>query len=820
MGQVFRALDPRLGRHVAIKVSQQRFTERSEREARAIAALNHPHVCTLHDVGPNYLVMELVDGETLAERLKRGKLSIEQTIGFGAQVASALAAAHAKGIVHRDLKPGNIMLTGSGAKVLDFGLAKAAEDETLTAANLVLGTPAYMSPEQRQGKPCDARTDIYALGLVIHEMATGIRLAPGDQPRLDEIPEKLGHVVERCLAQDPQDRWQSARDLKSELEWAARDTRVHDLGEDRGRAARWRTSAAILTALLVFAVVAAALLFTRKPAPEGRVVRSAILPPANTSFDFAGNHGPAALSPDGTRMVFGATAEDGQQQLWIRALDSLDARALPDTRNATYPFWSPDSRWVAFFADGLLKKLDISGGTPIPLAAAAGGGIGGSWGAKGEIVFGASSFSPLLKVSSDGGDTSVAAETEVSGHGFPWFLPDGEHFLFGSWKGAGRMTLRVGSISSTASVVVGEADSNAICAEGRLLYLRGSSLVAQPFDTESLRTTGEAVLVAEGVQRFLNLVGTGVFSASTTGLLAYQTGAGATVGQLTWFDRAGHSVGTVGEPRAFFDIEFSPDGKTMLASAPDEVGNYDLWKYDLDRGLATRFTSDPAGEYYGQWSADGQSVIFNSTRRGHYDLYRKSVSGGDAEDLLYADDTDKVPVSWSHDGKYLLYYQGGGPRYRLWLLPLTPARPGTALAPLPFLDSHFNEGFAQFSPDDRWVAYTTDESGQSEVFAAPFVRPNEKHQISAGGGDYPRWRRDGKAITYRGAGGQLQEAEVRISGDALSVTAVRPVFGRVAVVGGNPYDLSADDRVLGVTRTRGSAEPITLVENWTAALKP
>jgi eukaryotic-like serine/threonine-protein kinase len=823
MGRVFRALDPRLGRHVAIKVSQQRFTERSEREARAIAALNHPHVCTVHDVGPNYLVMELVDGETLAARLKRGKLPTEQTIAYGAQIASALAAAHAKGIVHRDLKPGNIMVTRSGVKVLDFGLARAAQDEPLTAANMVLGTPGYMAPEQRAGKPCDARTDIYALGLVLHEMATGILLAPGEQTQVDSLPEKLGHVVERCLARDPDDRWQSANDLKSELEWAGRAAPGRDLTERRWQPGRWRlTTAAVAIAAAIGALAAAALVYVRKPTPAGHVVRSTILPPAKTSFDFAANLGPAALSPDGTRIVFAATGGDGQSQLWLRALDSLESRPLPGTENATFPFWSPDSRWVAFFANKLLKKVDIQGGTPVPLTAAGGGGIGGSWGAKGQIVFAGSAFSPLLKVSSDGGDASLAAETQVSGQGLPWFLPDGEHFLFASWVGAGRLTLRVGSLGSTKSQAIGEADSSAIYADGRLLYLQGDSLMAQLFDVKTLHTTGEAALVAEHVQRFLGLVGAGMFSASATNLLAYQRGSDAAVSQLTWFDRTGEPVGTLGKPRAFFDVEVSPDGTTALASAPDEVGNYDLWKYDLERDLATRFTTDPAGEYYGVWSDDGRSVIFNSTRRGHYDLYRKPADGAGPEELVYADDTDKVPLSWSHDGRYLLYMIGGGRRYELRLLSLTPERPGSALKVVPFLDTRFNERWAEFSPDGRWVAYETDESGRSEIYAVPFSKPTEEHQISRDGGSFPRWRRDGKGIVYREPDGQLEDADVRISGDTVEVPAVRPVFARVGLLGGGfPYGLSADgERVLAVNPTARSAEPITLVENWTAALKP
>jgi len=821
MGQVFRASDSRLGREVAVKVSRVAFSDRFEREARTAAALNHPHVCTLYDVGPNYLVMELVEGQTLEERLRDGRLSVKQALEYGAQIAGALAAAHDKGIVHRDLKPANIMLTRTGVKVLDFGLAKSVVDDTLTAANVVMGTPAYMPPEQRAGRPCDARTDIYALGLVIYEMATGVRAPVDGSLPPDALPEKLGHAVSRCLAPDPDERWQSARDLKAELEWAAKDggSRASAVTASTPRRT-WAIPAAVLGAAASAALGVLAGTYWQQPAVESRVVVSSVLPPAKTTFDFAENNGPVALSPDGTRMVFATTGEDGESRLWLRALDAVEAQPLPGTDRGAFPFWSPDSRWVAFFADGYLKKIDTRGGASVPLAVTTGGGIGGSWSAKGQIVFAANAFSPMLKVSQDGGDTAVAVETDVSGNAYPWFLPDGEHFLFASWVGAGRATLRVGSLASTASEVIGETDSNAIYADGHLLYLRGDSLVAQAFDLQSLRAEGEPVPLAARVGRFGGLVNAGVFSASQTGLLAYQTGGDAALSQLTWFDRKGQATGTLGDPRAYFNVEFSPDGRTLMASAPDAVGNFDLWSYDLARGAPQRFTTDPAGEYYGVWSADGRTVIFNSTRKGHYDLYRKSASGAGPEELVYADATDKVPSSWSRDGRSLVYFTGGGSQFRLWLLRLTPDQPGAPLTPVPLLGTTFNERSASLSPDDRWVAYVTDESGRNQVYVAPFARPTEKHQISTDGGDSPRWRRDGSGIFYQGPGGQLREAVLRIAADRVEVTSVTPVFGRAASLGGRPYDVSADEqRALIARPEKRQIEPITLMENWPAALK-
>ncbi len=553
------------------------------------------------------------------------------------------------------------------------------------------------------------------------------------------------------MAQDPEDRWQSARDLKAELEWAATDVRNQTSTATSGSSRRnWMIPAAVLGAVAIAALGALAGTYFRQPVAERRVVVSSILPPEKTSFDFAANRGPVALSPDGTRVVFAATGADGESRLWLRALDAAEAQAVPGTDHGAFPFWSPDNRWVAFFADGFLKKVDTRGGAPVPLAVVAGNGIGGSWSAKGQIVFASNAFSPMLKVSQDGGDANIAVETDVSGHGFPWFLPDGEHFLFASWTGAGRMTIRVGSLGSAASTAVTDADSNAIYSEGHLLYLRGDSLVAQAFDLQSLRATGDTVPLTEHVGRFLSLVGAGVFSASQTGLLAYQTGGNAAEWQLTWFDRAGRPAGTVGDLRAYLDVEFSPDGRTMIASAPDAVGNFDLWTYDLARGVPLRFTTDPAGEYFGVWSADGRTVIFNSTRKGHYDLYRKSANGAGSDELVYADGTDKVPVSWSRDGRSLLYYTGGGMQYRLWVLRLTPDQPGGPLTPAPLLGTSFNETNARFSPDDRWVAYTTDESGRTEAYVAPFAQPTQKVQISTDGGQYPRWRRDGRGLFFRG----------------------------------------------------------------------
>jgi WD40 repeat protein len=454
--------------------------------------------------------------------------------------------------------------------------------------------------------------------------------------------------------------------------------------------------------------------------------------------------------------------------------------------------------------------------------AEASNGNGGSWSTKGTIIFAPTVFAPLLKVSENGGNTSPASQASIDGSGFPWFLPDGEHFLFASWGGAGRMSIRVGSLSSLES---GEADSNAVYTEGHLLYLRGNSLMAQPFDLKSLRSDGEAEPIAERVQRFLDLDEVGAFSASSSGLLAYQTGSGGGLRQLTWFDRTGKQIKTLGDSRAFFSIEFSPDGRSLAASAPDTLGNYDLWLYGVARGLPIRFTSDPGGEYYGVGSPDGRSVIFNSVRKRHYDLYRKPAYGTRAEELLYADDTDKVPTSWSPDGKFLLYFTGGGPRHEIWLLPLTPDRPGEPVKPVRLFKSGFNELFAQFSPDGRWVAYGSDDSGQSEIYVVPFSRAGERHQISSHGGGRPRWRRDGKELYYIALDGKLMATEIRTSAEDIKAgsahTLLTIAISNPTSTAGYPYEVSPDGQRILTAIPAGvrAAEPVTLIQNWAAALK-
>jgi Tol biopolymer transport system component/predicted Ser/Thr protein kinase len=868
MGEVYKARDTRLDRVVAIKVLPTHLAdgtnlrERFEREAKTIASLNHPHICTLYDTGHqdeiDFLVMEYLEGETLAQRLQKGSLPIQQVLQFAIEIADALDKAHRKGITHRDLKPGNVMLTKSGSKLLDFGLAKLKQEvaptisdsqlptmkNAITGEGTILGTLQYMAPEQVEAKEVDARTDIFAFGTVVYEMATGKKAFEGktsasvmaailkdEPPAMSSLtpmtPPALDRVVKKCLAKEPDQRWQTATDLCGELKWIAEGGSQADMA---ARVAGHRvTPVRLLAAVAAIAVVVAlslAFLHFREPPPEAPVLRMTILPPDNTTLDFTNGLSLPALSPDGKRIVFGARSADGKTPLWVRSLDALTAQPLAGTEGAAFPFWSPDSRFIAFFADGKLKKIDASGGPALTLADAP-VGRGGTWNRDGVIIFTPTNTADeLLRVSSAGGTSSPISG--VKGR-LPWFLPDGRHFLYQNQPG--NLTIFVGSLDGGESKVVTEAGSNALYAQGHILFLRNGTLMAQPFDPKRLVTTGEAVPAAEQVQTVLNSGTVGVFSVSETGMLAYRTGMAFGGLRLTWFDRTGKQGATVGEPADLVAFHFSPDRKS-LAAAIQDISHTNIWTYDVSRGLRTRLTFDPAFDNDPVWSPDGRSVVFRSNRKGHFDLYRKSANGAGSEELLYGDNLGKIPTSWSADGKFLLYLTGvvgnsfartGGD---LWALPLTPQRPGDPLKPFLILQTSFNVFDAQFSPDSRWIAYVSNESQRAEIYVTPFPPPlsgpGGKRQVSTAGGTQPRWRQDGKEIFYMGPDRRLMAAEVQAKGGVLEVGQVRPLFGAMGMAQGNPlYDVSADGQhfLFRTFPEQKTGDPLTLVQNWTVGLK-
>ncbi len=818
MGEVYRARDTRLNRRVAIKVSSHQFTDRFEREARAIAALNHPHICTLYDVGPNCLVMELVEGETLAARLKRGKLSMEQTIQYGAQIADALAAAHAKGIIHRDLKPGNIMLTKSGVKVLDFGLAKSSQDETLTATNAVMGTPAYMAPEQRGRKECDARTDIYSLGLVLREMATGNTVHG-----LTDLLPQFAHIVERCLMPDPENRWQTASDVKAELEWVGKSHGTLSIPNAPRRPLPWAAAAAFAVAFTAVSFLYFRGTYFSEVTPEARVISTIVPQPENIPFVW----NQPLLSPDGRRIVLWELGTDGKIRHWVRSLDGT-AATQPLPEGAIFPFWSPDSRSLGFFADGKLKRIDVTGGPSVTLADAP-SGCGGSWSPQGVIVFAPTNAGGLQQVPAAGGPSKPATTLHGTGdysHRLPWFLPDGRHFLFqdqaqGVITGS---TLRIGSVDAIEAKTVGPANSQGVYSSGHLLFLRERTLMAQPFDEARLVTTGDAVPIAEQVQRFSTAPSPlGGFSVSRERLLAYQTEPGGGRLQLTWFESGGKQVGTLGDASEFLSIEFSPDHRSLAATRSDP--NTSLWIYEMARGLATRFTSGSEEAATPVWSPDGLSIIYRfSSPAGGVDLYRKAINAEGTGELLYSDGASNTPTSWSPDGRFLLFTRidpktGGD----IWVLPLERGAAGGPLKPFPWLATDYNEGDGRFSPDGRWVVYGSNENTpQLEIYVAPFPGPGGRRRISAGEGRYPRWRADGKEIFYSRTDGMLMAVDVSLKSATIEVGSARPLGIRIGfVTTGSRYDVSADGQRFLVARPleQKASAPLMLVENWTELLK-
>lgn len=838
MGQVWKARDTRLDRVVAIKVSDAKFSERFAREARAIAALNHPHVCTLHDVGSDYLVLEYVEGTEI-----RGPLPLAQVLTLAIQLASALEVAHRKGITHRDLKPANILMTKSGIKVLDFGLAKieptneaVANTETaapLTQQGAILGTLSYMAPEQVQGKMTDARADIFSFGCVLYEVLTGKRAFDGANPAIvmaaiidrepppaaEVTPPALAWVLRRCLEKDPDERWQTARDLRAALEQVSRGWTEVTTRRTAGYSNRMWIAA---TAVAALAAVTASSMLLREKAPEMPVTRLSIAPPERNRIDRAS---PPAVSPDGRRVVFAATSDEGKSQLWLRPLDSLTAQPLAGTDDATYPFWSPDNESIGFFAAGKLKRMSVSGGPATALADAS-QGRGGTWSPDGVIVFAPTIYSGLHQVAASGGVVRPATRFDpgTPPQKFPSFLPDGRHFLylFGA-GGPDQRTIRVGSLDTPEEerILLDGADSSAMYAQGHLLFVRGTTLVARPFDATRLALTGEEVPVAEHLLASGIPLQSWVFSVSANGVLAYES-AGVVARQLTWLDRAGKRLGTLGNPGDFGGVQLSPDRGTAALSTGDSRGNEDIWLYDVLRGLRTRFTFDPAPEGSPVWSPDGSVIVFNSNRTGRFDLYRKPADGSRNEELLYADDLLKAPMSFAPDGASLAYRVFGDPTTGadIWILPDPLGKPG-ASKPSPFMRTGFDEDYPQFSPDGLWIAYESNESGRFEVYVAPFPGPGAKRQVSISGGTRSRWRMDGKELFYRGADKRQMAAAVDAKGGVFEVKTVEPLFGPSGNAGfADSYAVSADgQRFLMLVQVGGDTDrPLTVVQNWIAGI--
>jgi serine/threonine protein kinase/Tol biopolymer transport system component len=867
MGEVYRARDTRLERTVAVKVLPARlsenpeFRQRFEREAKTISQLSHPHICTLHDVGHHdgvdYLVMEFLEGKTLTERLAEGPLPLEQVLRFGLEIADALEKAHRQGIVHRDLKPGNVMITKAGVKLVDFGLAKLAAPrsggvvssfsvlptqagENLTAEGTILGTFQYMAPEQLEGHEADARTDIFALGLLLYETATGKKAFSGKsqasliaaiihtQPEAISsvqpmTPPALDRVVKTCLAKDPDDRFHTAHDVKLQLQWIVEGGSAVGLAAPVVAKRKSRERLAwVLVPVVALAAAAATVFVIRMQTQPPRVVQSSLLPPEKSSFAF--DSGPMALSPDGRRMAFVATSS-GTSMLRVRVLSGSSAQPLAGTEGASFPFWSPDSRFLGFFANGKLKKIEASGGPPQTLADAS-TGRGGTWNREGVILFAPTTRESIHRVSASGGESSPVTKLDVEAsefsHRWPVFLPDGRRFLY-----LVQTTLSVGagkdnaiysaSLDGGERKLVFNANSNVVYTSEYLLFHREGSLLARPFDPKALRFTEEGFPVAEDVQFFANTAHA-AFSASDQGFLAYQAGSGAGLTQLTWLDRTGKSVGTVGAPGNLTGPQLSHDGRRVAISVMDSQGTGDLWIYDLERNTPTRLTFDPATDIAPLWSRDDTRIVFSTSRKSPGDLYVKQSAGTANEEPLVVSSAFKSPSDWSPDGRVLLFgvnnarTRGG---WDLWTYS-TADRKAT-----PFLQTPFNEIQGRFSPDGRWVAYVSNESGKDEVYVVPFPGPGGKWQISTTGGRAPSWTRGGKEIVYQSLADELMAAEVSTD-PTLQAGIPRALFkANIQRPPGRQFSVMPDGERFLVNLRPGEqvSDPVTLVQNWAAGRK-
>ena len=885
MGEVFKAHDRRLGRDVALKILPAAFSADAERllrfeqEARAAAAINHPNILAVYDIGQEdgspFIVSELLEGETLRETTAAA-LPVRRAVDYAIQIARGLSAAHDKGIVHRDLKPENVFVTTDGrVKILDFGLAKLVQPEATvtsasvlttlphhTVAGMVLGTMGYMSPEQARGLAADHRSDIFAFGALLYEMLSGrgaftgetaadvlsaiLKESPPDIPETRRVPPELTRIVDRCLEKTPPARFQTASDLAFALE-SISALSGSDLRSGSSRSALGSAGAApasrrlawiggVMAAALLGAIAAAAALSWNRTPPDVRTMRLDLALPNGmalaTISSAARSAAPLTLSPDGRRVAFVLRNAAGRDQIWIRSLDALAAQPLAGTDGAWTPFWSADSRSLAFFADGKLKKIDVAGGTPITLCDVGGPGVGGTWNQDGVILFGPGGNTALQKVSSSGGIATPATTLAPGegGHLRPVFLPDGRHFFFRVNNGG----IYVAALDSSDRTLVIEAPetSNIAYSDGHVLFTRESTLMAQPFDVERRLTTGDPFPIAEDIRIVTTGQPAALFTVSSTGLLAYQTGTGGDASQLQWINRTGEVIGALGQagqPGQYGDLSLSPDGRRAVVSMIETADRgaqqtRDVWTIDVARGIRTRLTFDPADDESPKWSPDGTRIVFSSRRGGgRLNLYQKASSGAGSDELLLGGGADdKAGVSWSPDGRHILYVSTGAASTDLMVLPLDGER-----KPIPFLNTLYNEAPGQISPDGRWAAYGSNESGQTELYVTTFPKASGKWQVSPRGagtgavGSNPRWRRDGKELYYVDPDNMLMAAAVNGDGASVEVGAARPLFR--AVPGGPRYfyDATADGQrflVNTLSQVSGATQSVTVVVNWAAGI--
>jgi serine/threonine protein kinase len=865
MGEVYRAKDTRLERTVAVKVLPAHLTsspesrQRFEREARTISQLSHPHICALYDVGHqdgvDYLVMEYLEGDTLAERLAKGPLSLELSLRYGCEIADALDKAHRQGIVHRDLKPGNVMVTKSGVKLLDFGLAKAlapvssvsqftalpTQAVPVTREGTLIGTLHYMAPEQLEGKEADARTDVFAFGCVLYEMATGKKTFSGatqasligailrDEPRpISDVvpltPTSLDRLVRTCLAKDPEDRWQTARDVTRQLREIGRERErpetVTAIPPVRTKASRMLPWAAAVLALGIGALLGRSGLSKKAPRPE--VVRSLLLPPPNTEFHFVdANSGTPAVSPDGKRIAFSARDPDDQILLWVRPLDSLDAFSIRGSSGATFPFWSPDGRSLGFFAQGKLKVVEASASAPPVALADVEEARGGSWAADGTILFSKGYQLPILRVPASGGSPTPVTELKSRElHRFPAFLPDGRHFLYNvRIQGEEHAVIYVRSLDSRDErVVIREHSDVLYVPPGYLLFRRGGRLMAVRFDADRLEVVGDPVELVERIDYFA-ATGRTAFGASERALV-YSPSSDARLSRLAWFDRTGREVGGIASTGMYVSPRLSPDGRQLAVAVMEQLAvPPDIWLFDTRLGTGTR-SPMLFPDLNPVFSSDAKRIFFGNTGEGKWNIFVRDASGAGEPTSLMPPTHPRWAHDVSPDGTVLLYQElSAATRGDLKVISLS-GEP----RPRDFIASPFDDDEGVFSPDGRRVAYVSDESGRKEVFVASFPDPSQRIRVSSDGGGQPRWSRDGRELFYVSKRETMMATPFDPSSGVPTAPPARLFDAPISYAFGShvpfKYDVAPDGRFLIIVRaSKAPPPPLVLVLNWQAALK-
>jgi eukaryotic-like serine/threonine-protein kinase len=871
MGVVYRARDTKLDRSVALKFLPQQLTltdenkQRFIREAKSAATLNHPNVCTIYDIqeykdGENgqehlFIVMEYVEGQTLRDKINT--LTFKQAIEFGTQIADGLAAAHEHGIVHRDIKPENIMIRKDGRVIImDFGLAKMRGTATrITKEGSTVGTAGYMSPEQIQGMDTDHRSDIFSLGVVlyemftrqmpfkgVHETALAYEIVNVDPEPLSAVNTELDSAIDTivldCLEKEPVERCQSAAEAARNLRRFKRSSDKHKVTgavpRDKSEsvpeqlsqpAKKFQPSYTVMSVVGILLMILIALLFFRSgEVSERRIIKAYIHPAPGTRFHYAGpDAGPVTVSPDGTMITYTGTNAEGRNVLWVRSLDALEPRVLRGTENAMAPFWSHDSRHIGFFADNKLRIVSSAGGIPESIADVW-MGFGGSWNANGDILYSGGPLNPIQKISASGGEpvtmTNLDESRGENGHRWPYFLPDGVHFLyFIATADPMNDGVYIGSTESDMKKLLFRNLSQAIYVPGSILFVRDNTLYVQSFNTRRLEFTGDPVPVINPVMEFTVAMSYAVFSASQNGILTYHSGDLIGGGLITLSNREGEIIKEVGEPRPYGAPRLSPDGSKIAVNILDPLRRtHDIWWIDVERNVSSRLTYEEPYHYLPIWSPDGNYLAFGERTGNIFGLRINSLFNPDDKRMVFQSNHSVTPVSWSPDGRYIAVSKSSanGAGSEIWLIPLDENE-----EPFPVVQTQFTNEYPAFSPDGRWLAYESDETGRPEVYVRPFPGPGRRWQVSTGGGSKPVWTKNGREIVYLDQGRYFTAVEIRLQENSVNVGETYTLFSPLGIVEPRRYDVSADGETIiySTLPTAGEHDYVTLIVNWDAGIQ-